>query len=83
MKARGKAEGEEALDILAASPATAHHIAFELAQYFVADTPPPDLVDRLAARFLATGGDIRLVLKTLFDSCRVLGQRRAKIQDAL
>jgi uncharacterized protein (DUF1800 family) len=68
LKARGKAEGEEALDILAASPATAHHIAFELAQYFVADTPAPDLVDRLAARFLATGGDIRLVLKTLFDS---------------
>jgi len=66
--ARGKAEGEEALDILASSPATAHHIGFELAQYFVADTPPPTLVERLAARFLATGGDIREVLKTLFDS---------------
>jgi uncharacterized protein (DUF1800 family) len=68
LQARGKAEGEEALDILASSPATAHHIAFELAQYFVADAPPPALVDRLAARFLATGGDIRQVLKTLFDS---------------
>jgi len=68
LQARGKEEGEEALDILASSPATARHIAFELAQYFVADEPPPALVDRLAARFLATGGDIRLVLKTLFDS---------------
>ena len=37
LRSRGKAEGEEALDILAKSPATAHHIAFELAQYFVAD----------------------------------------------
>jgi uncharacterized protein (DUF1800 family) len=68
LAARGKAEGEEALDILARSPATAHHIAFELAQYFVADAPPPSLVDRLAARFSATGGDIREVLRTLFGS---------------
>lgn len=68
LRARGKAEGEEALDILARSPATARHIAFELAQYFVADAPPPALVDRLAARFLATGGDIREVLRTLFAS---------------
>ena len=66
--ATGKAEGEEALAMLAASPATAHHIAWELAQYFVVDAPPPALVDRLAARFLATDGDIREVLRTLFDS---------------
>jgi uncharacterized protein (DUF1800 family) len=65
---RGRAEGEEALDILANIPRTAHHIAFELAQYFVADAPPPLLVDRLAARFSETGGDIREVLKTLFAS---------------
>ena len=68
LQAPGKQEGEEALDILASSPQTAHHIAFELAQYFVADAPPPGLVDRLAARFLATAGDIRRVLRTLFDS---------------
>ena len=68
LRAQGKAEGEEALDILARSPATAHHITYELAQYFVADTPPPALVERLAARFLATGGDIREVLKMLFAS---------------
>jgi uncharacterized protein (DUF1800 family) len=68
LRAQGKGEGEEALDILARSPATARHIAFELAQYFVADTPPPALVERLATRFLATGGDIHKVLKTLFAS---------------
>jgi uncharacterized protein (DUF1800 family) len=65
---RGRAEGEEALDLLARSPRTAHHIAFELAQYFVADAPPPLLVDRLAARFSETGGDTREVLKSLFAS---------------
>ena len=64
----GEGEGEQALDVLAMHPATAHHIAYQLAQYFVADNPPPALVDRLSARFLATRGDIRAVLKTLFDS---------------
>ena len=64
----GEQEGEQAIDMLASSPATAHHIAFQLAQYFVADQPPPALVDRLAKRFLATDGDIRAVLKTLLNS---------------
>jgi uncharacterized protein (DUF1800 family) len=68
LRSRGKAEGEEALDILARSPATARHIAFELAQYFVADDPPPALVERLADRFLATDGNIREVLKIVFSS---------------
>lgn len=65
---KGVAEGEWALDILASHPATARHISYELAQYFVADDPPPALVDRLARRFLATDGDIRAVLGTLFQS---------------
>lgn len=64
----GQREGEDALDTLARHPATAHHIAFQLAQYFVSDAPPPALVDRVARRFLDTDGDIREVLKTLFDS---------------
>ena len=65
---RGQAEGEFALDVLAKSPATAHHISYELAQYFVSDTPPPALVERMAQRFIATDGDIRAVLYTLFRS---------------
>ena len=68
LQASGAGEEEEALDRLARHPATAHHIAFELAQYFVADAPPPGLVDRLAARFWESDGDIRTVLRTLFAS---------------
>ncbi|HEX3885616.1 MAG TPA: DUF1800 domain-containing protein [Stellaceae bacterium] len=64
----GEAEGIEAVDMLARSPATARHIAFELAQYFVADQPPQPLVDRLAARFSQTDGDVAAVLRTLFES---------------
>jgi uncharacterized protein (DUF1800 family) len=68
VSAHGQAEGEMALDVLASHPATARHVSYQLAQYFVADVPPPALVDRLTRRFLDTGGDIRAVLLTLFDS---------------
>jgi uncharacterized protein (DUF1800 family) len=64
--ASGEEEGIEAINLLARHPATAHHIAFKLAQYFVADTPPPTLVDRIAARFTETDGDIRATLQPLF-----------------
>jgi uncharacterized protein (DUF1800 family) len=64
----GAEQGIAAIDILATSPATAHHIAFELAQYFVADSPPPALVDRLAQEFTKTGGDIKAVMKALLTS---------------
>ncbi len=68
IKGSGMAEGEQALDMLARSPATAHHISYELAQYFVTDQPPADLVNRLQDSYLKTDGDIRTVLNTLFHS---------------
>jgi uncharacterized protein (DUF1800 family) len=64
----GQSDGEKVLDIVAHHPATAHHISFELAQRFVADDPPPALVNRMAQAFLKTGGDLREVMKTMFDS---------------
>ncbi len=63
---RGIEDGEEVLDILARHPATAHRVAFLLAQRFVADQPPAQLVDRLAAVFTRTGGDLREVTRALF-----------------
>jgi uncharacterized protein (DUF1800 family) len=64
----GEEEGERALDMLAASPATARHIATQLAQYFVSDQPPPKLVERLSQRFQSSHGDIRETLAVLFAS---------------
>ncbi|CAN5363549.1 hypothetical protein BH11PSE11_BH11PSE11_20710 [soil metagenome] len=66
--AQGQREGEFALDVLAQHPATARHISYKLAQYFVQDNPPPALVERLAQRYLDTRGDIASVLRTLFAS---------------
>jgi len=70
-------EGERALDMLAQSPATAHHLAVQLAQYFVSDQPPAHLVDRLAQHYLKTDGDIREVLATLFKSPEFLDPANA------
>ena len=61
-------EGLFALNILAASPKTAHFISYKLAQRFVADDPPPALVDRMAATYISTDGDIKAILRTLVQS---------------
>ena len=64
----GMREGLEALNLLAHSPQTAHFISWKIAQRFVADDPPPALVDRMARTFLTSGGDIKSVLRTLVAS---------------
>jgi hypothetical protein len=61
-------QGIAALNILANAPQTAHFISYLLAQYFVADDPPPALVARLQATFLASHGDIQAVLRALIAS---------------
>jgi uncharacterized protein (DUF1800 family) len=65
---RGIEDGEDVLDILARSPATAHFIAKKLSIRFVSDEPPAALVDRAAQTFLKTNGDIREVVRTIVTS---------------
>ncbi|MGZ6254066.1 MAG: DUF1800 domain-containing protein [Candidatus Binataceae bacterium] len=64
--ADGQQEGERALDILARHPATARHISFKLAQYFLSDSPPQPVVDAMTETFSKSDGDIRAILKVLF-----------------
>ncbi len=64
----GQAEGEWALDVLAAHPATARHLAHKLARAFVADDPPARLVHRLAERYTQTDGNLREVMLSLVSS---------------
>lgn len=59
---------DDALDSLAKHPSTAHHISYQLAQFFVCDNPPNALVNKLAARFIESDGDIKSVLRELFNS---------------
>ncbi|MGH9883148.1 MAG: DUF1800 domain-containing protein [Pyrinomonadaceae bacterium] len=64
----GFKDGLMVLVILAHHPSTAKYISQKLVRYFVADTPPPALVDRVAAVFTKSDGNIRETLKAIFFS---------------
>ena len=64
----GLKDGLAVLDILAHHPATAKFVATKLVRHFVTDDPSPALVERVAATFTKTDGDIRETLKTIFFS---------------
>ena len=85
IKAGGVDEGEGVLDIVASHPSTARHIATKLAIRFVSDNPPAALVDRAAARFTTSGGDLRQVLTVILASPEFLSPeiRRAKVKTPL
>ncbi|MCC6927683.1 MAG: DUF1800 domain-containing protein [Gemmatimonadaceae bacterium] len=65
---RGMEDGEDVLDLLARHPATARFIARKLAVRFVSDSPPGALVERAAATFRRTDGDLREVVRTIVTS---------------
>jgi uncharacterized protein (DUF1800 family) len=65
---RGIEDGEQVLDVLATRPATAHHLAYQLAVRFVSDHPSPQLVNRLAEVYQQSGGDIRRVVRAIAES---------------
>jgi uncharacterized protein (DUF1800 family) len=64
----GEAQARAVLMDLAASPATAKHIATKLARHFAGDDPPPALVDRLSNAYLASNGDLPAVYRALIES---------------
>jgi uncharacterized protein (DUF1800 family) len=65
---QGEEQARAVLLDLAASPATARHIATKLARHFAGDDPPQPLVDRLSRAYLASGGDLPTIYRTLIDS---------------
>jgi uncharacterized protein (DUF1800 family) len=77
---RGIEDGEQVLDILINHPSTARFIATKLVRRFVSDAPPASLVDRVAATYRDTGGDIKAMLRTLLLSSefRTSGDRKFK-----
>jgi uncharacterized protein (DUF1800 family) len=64
----GIKDGEMVIDILAHHPNTAKFISSKLVRKFVSDNPPQALVDRVAATYMKTDGDIREMLRTIFTS---------------
>jgi uncharacterized protein (DUF1800 family) len=77
----GLAEVDEALTILAQQPATARFVSTKLAEYFCCDTPPPALINAMAATFRETDGDITAVLETLFAAPEFRASLGGKFKD--
>jgi uncharacterized protein (DUF1800 family) len=66
--AGGLEDGLKVIDILVKHPSTAKFIATKLARKFVMDEPTPELVNRLAAAFTKSNGDIKTTLRAVFTS---------------
>jgi uncharacterized protein (DUF1800 family) len=66
IESSGFPEVEEAVTLIVRQPACARFISRELASYFVADNPPPRMVERMSQTFMHTDGDIAAVLHTMF-----------------
>jgi uncharacterized protein (DUF1800 family) len=76
----GLEQGRAVLADLAHHPATARHVATKLARHFIADEPPPPLVDRLERRFQDTEGDLKEVARALATATEAWGADQAKIK---
>ena len=79
----GEAQGVAILRDLAVHPATAKHLAFKLARHFVADAPPPPLVERMARAYLASGGELASLYRAMIDDdvAWSAGARKLKTPD--
>jgi uncharacterized protein (DUF1800 family) len=78
----GQEDGERVIEILTRHPSTARFIATKLVRRFVADTPPPALVSRVAAAYSSTDGDIPAMLRVIVASPEFNGDDayRAKVK---
>jgi uncharacterized protein (DUF1800 family) len=76
----GIAQAGAVLHDVAASPATAQHLATKIARHFVADDPPPALVARLKQTYLATDGRLDRVAEALIDSPEAWAPRQRKFK---
>jgi uncharacterized protein (DUF1800 family) len=81
----GMEDGERVLDLLARHPSTAHHVAYRLSQRLVSDAPPSSIVDRAAAAFRSTNGNLREVVRTIVSSPEFFAPEayRAKVKTPL
>lgn len=80
--AQGLQDGLDALAALASHPSTRRFIASKLIKRFVSDTAPAPLVDAAEATWIATGGDMREVMRTILLSPDFLAaaNERSKIR---
>ena len=76
----GVQQGRAVLADLARHPATAHHIAQELAAHFGADEPPPPLVAKLEKTFNSSNGNLKEIAKALINADEAWTPQRTKLK---
>ena len=81
----GKEDGLKVLDIVVHHPSTARFLSTKLAMRFVSDNPPKELIDRMAKTYTATDGDLRAIMRTMFNSKEFwsVGAYNAKMKSPL
>jgi uncharacterized protein (DUF1800 family) len=81
---RSYPEGPQALFMvlhdLASHPSTARFVSTKLARQFVADEPPPALVERLTVRYLRSGGDLAALMHGLIDAPEAWSAEQRKLK---
>ena len=81
IKGSGYDEVKQAVDLIVRQPACAQFISRKLAEYFVADNPPPALVSKMAHTFQRSDGDIAQVMRVMFESRELLTGSGKKFKD--
>ena len=87
----GRLNGEDIIDIVVKQPATARFLARHLYNFFVADEPQvpswninppndPDAVDQLVAAYDESDGDLRSMMRLLFNSDFFKNARFARVK---
>lgn len=64
-------EGESVIAYLAMHPKTARHLATKLVRYFVSHEPAPNMVDQVTQVYLASGGDVKSVLREVLKQANI------------
>ena len=57
--------GEQVLAILSSHPSTARHIATKMTKWLLTENPPQEIIDDVTATYLATGGDIKAMIRAI------------------
>lgn len=63
----GVQDGETVINILASHPSTARHISRKLCRWFLDENVSDSVVQRVAAVFSSTGGDLRAVMRAILE----------------
>jgi uncharacterized protein (DUF1800 family) len=76
----GVRQGEAILEDLAMRPQTARHLSTKLARHFIADDPPPAVVQRMTEAWLGSRGQLSRVYDVLLDAPQAWSQPLAKFK---